>query len=198
MAEARGRRWQLLLAVMASTGASAATPAVPAALASNLPGGYTVMSAARSRPDAAHDFTFVVLASTGEQRRWGTTDAPPRPLLVFRKIGVRYRQVARNDHVVLRADEGGQCDPFEDGGLAAKGRYVTIENSVACGQHWTDYVTFRFEPATGGYVFDNRRVQSWRFNPDRRPDADALVPDGDRVERAQGRPVSLAQWRRRS
>ncbi|CAG9202720.1 hypothetical protein BVI434_180056 [Burkholderia vietnamiensis] len=39
--------------------------------------------------------------------------------------------------MVLRANDGGQCDPFEDGydGLAVKGRYFTVQNGVACGAH---------------------------------------------------------------
>jgi hypothetical protein len=99
--------------------------------------------------------------------------------------------------VILRADEGGQCDPFKEGGITAKGAFVTIENGVACGQHWSDFITFRFDRRSGGYIFDNWRRQSWKFNPDQRPDAEALVRDGDHLERAGGRVIPLARWRPR-
>ena len=177
--------------------AASASPEIPGALAPHLPRNYTVMATAEARPDATRRFIIVALAAKGEVRRWGTTNAPPRPLIIFEKLKVGYREVARNDHVVLRANEGGQCDPFEDGGITAKGAYVTIENDVACGQHWTDYVTFRFDPRSGGYIFDNHRFQSWKFNPDQRPDAEALVREIDHVERARGRVVPFARWRRR-
>ena len=191
-------RWRwLALATLAPAAALAEPPPVPVALARHLPAGFTVMAVAEAHPDPTHAFTFVALAAKTEVRKWGTTSAPPRPLIVFEKLTVGYRQVARNDQVVLRADEGGQCDPFEDGGITAKGAYVTIENSVACGQHWSDYITFRFDRRRGGYVFDNQRYQSWEFNPDHRPDAEALVRDVDHIERAKGRVIPLSRWRRR-
>jgi hypothetical protein len=64
---------------------------------------------------------------------------------------------ARNDTVVLRVNEGGQCDPFEDGydGLAVKGRYFTVRNGVACGAHWTDFITFRYDAGHRAWLFDS-------------------------------------------
>jgi hypothetical protein len=143
-----------------------------------------------------HRYRIVVLARNDEAGR--ARPSSPRPLVVLEGSGA-LRQVARNDRVVLRGDQGGQCDPFEtEGGddhMAVKGRYFTIENGVACGQHWTDYVTFRHDPAAG-FVFDNERYEAWRLNPDVRPDAEALVRDGPpHVERARpGAPVRLRDW----
>ena len=112
-----------------------------------------------------------------------------------------FQQTGRNDQVVMRADEGGQCDPFLDGGntIAVKGPYFTVENGVACGQHWTDYITFRFDDARGRYVFDNERLQSSTMNPSRDPNAEAMVTSVPEVHRGdRAKPVPFTDWRRRS
>jgi hypothetical protein len=60
--------------------------------------------------------------------------APARPLLIFeRRLPGRYALIARNDDVILRADDGGinGCDPFEGGKIVAKGRYFTVEQGAA-------------------------------------------------------------------
>jgi hypothetical protein len=192
------RWWRLLAASIAvASPISSASAPLPAAVARKLPQGYKVMATAEARPDRANVFVMVVLAAKTERRGWGKTDAPPRPLLVFKLTRTGYRQVVRNDAVVLRANEGGQCDPFENGEIAVTGLYVSIEHNVACGQHWTSIITFRFDPRVGGYVFDNVRYQSWKWNPDQRPDAEALVVDIDHVERAKGRVIPLSRWHRR-
>jgi hypothetical protein len=104
--------------------------------------------------------------------------------------------IARNDKVVLRRNEGGQCDPVEDvGALTIKGRFFTLEQGVACGQHWTDYTTFRFDPRTRSFLWRNRIYESWRMNDDARPDAEALVNDRRLVSRANiRRPVTLGNY----
>ena len=122
--------------------------------------------------------------------------SPPRPLLVYRIAGGRAALVARNDRVVLRRDEGGQCDPVEDGGgIAIKGRFVTIESGVACGQHWTHNTTFRFDGARRTFVWHSTIRESWTMNSDPSPDAEALVLDSRSVSRADPRhPISLAAY----
>lgn len=99
---------------------------------------------------------------------------------------------------MLKADEGGQCDPFLDGHapIATKGRYFTVQNGVACGQHWTDYITFRLDDRAG-FVFDNERTESWTFNPSNDPNAEALVRDGPpRVFRDRpGHITAFSMWR---
>jgi hypothetical protein len=108
--------------------------------------------------------------------------------------------VGRNDVVVLRADEGGQCDPFLDGGgtITVKGIRFTVENGVACGQHWTDLVTFRFDEASGEFVFDNERRESWSLNPSEAPGAPAMIRDGPQHVRRppRGRSIAFSRWRR--
>lgn len=186
-------------ALMLCCSAIAASVPLPSALLRQLPNGFEVIASARSNPAPARTFYFVALASRGEAKWASEERAPPRPLLLFEaRKGGRYRLAARNDRLILRADEGGinRCDPFEERKIAVKGIYVTIEQGVACGAHWTDYVTFRFDSRLSNYVFDNWRTQSWSLNPSDDPKAEALVSDGRKVVRASGRPVPLARWRR--
>ncbi|MEX6874007.1 hypothetical protein AB2D09_33980, partial [Pseudomonas aeruginosa] len=92
-------------------------------------------------------FEIVAIGRKDEEALAKSGDASARPLMIFERRSGRFFPVGRNDQVVLKADEGGQCDPFLDGDapIATKGRYFTVQNGVACGQHWTDYITFRLD-----------------------------------------------------
>ncbi|HEY3948334.1 hypothetical protein [Phenylobacterium sp.] len=199
------RGWRVAVAITATfAGGSASAAALPAEIVGQLPTGYAVLGSADATPLAGHQFYFVALGSRTEPKHTLTERraAPARPLLIF-ETGPdgRYVLVGRNDDIVLRADDGGLagngCDPFERRHIAVRGPYFTVENGVSCGAHWTDYVTFRFDPQVGGYVFDNWRAQWWRFNPSQDPDAEALIPEKPIVIRAaKGQPVSFGTWRR--
>lgn len=192
----------LLTFALLSTAASAA-PSLPAGLASQLPPGHEVVASAHvvaGRP--TRSFEIVALARKDEAGvRQRNKNAPVRPLLVFEQSGTQYISVGRNDRVVLKADEGGQCDPFldADASIAVKGRHFTVENGVACGQHWTDYITFRLDDRAGGFVFDNERREAWELNPSNDPDAEALVrAHPPRVIRdSPGHVTPFPAWRRR-
>lgn len=185
---------RLIASALLCLAPAAMAQSVPAPIARQLPAGYEVFRTADARFDGRH-FHLVALRHRDEKNR--ARPAPARPFLIFeRRPAGSYILAGRNDHVVLRADEGGQCDPFEDGGITAKGRYFTVENVVACGQHWTAFATFRFDSARNGFVFDNLRTESWSPNPSRAPDADALISSGvDLVRARPGRPVRFADWR---
>jgi hypothetical protein len=177
-----------------------ASAALPPGLSRLLPTGYKVLADARMTA-GGRSFVIVALGRADEAAlKDSTSGAPARPLMIFEAKGARYVLVARNDAVVLRADEGGQCDPFLDGDatIATKGAYFTVENGVACGQHWSDYITFRYDGHAGGFVFDNERAESWHMNPSNDPDAEPLVRDGpQRVRRAPaGRVVTFREWQR--
>lgn len=189
--------------LFASLGAAYATKAlgeVPAGIVRQVPPGYVVLGNAAAS-FGSHAFHIVALGKLGED----TPPSPPhpaaaRPLLLFeRRPDGSFRQAGRNDAVVMRADDGGQCDPFLDGGgtIAVKDRYFTVENGVACGQHWTDYITFRFDDALGRYVFDNEKSESWTMNLDRRPSAEIMVRDPPRkIKRGdKAHPVPFERWR---
>ncbi len=186
----------------AADAASAAD--LPAEVTRQLPAGYAVLASTRAAVDGGHLFYAVALASTREQTNASKAAdrAPARPLLIFeRRPNGGYGLAGRNDAIVMRADDAGLagngCDPFEDGHIVAKGPYLTVENGVSCGAHWTDYVTFRFDPQLRGYAFDNWRFQSWKLNPSNAADADALVLDTSRVVRApKGGKTPFATWRR--
>ncbi|WP_175883792.1 hypothetical protein [Burkholderia sp. BCC0044] len=180
----------LLLPLLAVLSFSAHADGLPKSIAAQLPPGYELLSEYPG-PDldnGRHSFLVVV------HRAVDTRDQPsPRPLLIYEEQADHtYRLAARNDQVVLRANDGGQCDPFEFAvdGLAVKGLYFTVQNSVACGQHWTDYITFRYDPRTRGWLFSNQIVTE-SFPLDDKPDHVT-------VTRADAhRPVSFGQWQRK-
>jgi hypothetical protein len=188
----------VILAAMSATAPAVAADAVaPAGVAGQLPSGYGVIATARvTAGNPVRSFEIVALARKDEGQSRG---APARPLLVFEQRDGRFTPAGRNDHVVMKADEGGQCDPFLDGGatIAVKGRYFTIENGVACGQHWTDYITFRLDNRVGGFVFDNERQEAWELNPNADPNADALVRAGPprTIRDRPGQVTPFADWR---
>lgn len=128
-----------------------------------LPEGYVpaVSKAVDFNGDKIQD-RIVVATKVGE---YDASPAPERWVLVFKGIkgGSRfYQEVARNSSVAYRADEGSQCSPSFDGeGLAVKGKFFTVENSVACGHHWTDFITFRYDAAQDDFLFHKRITEIW-------------------------------------
>lgn len=190
------------LRLLAPLGMMAAWPAQAAMLDIRplYPAHYHELSSAEVGPPSAKThFHVVALARDDQGGPFDEAPAAARPLLIFKVVGDHARLVARNDHVVLRADEGGQCDPFTDADrpIAAKGRYFTVENGVACGNHWTDYITFRFDDRSGEFVFDNERSENWVFNKSDDPNAEALARDGPQTVRRPkpGRSVTFSDWR---
>lgn len=98
--------------------------------------------------------------------------------------------------VVSRINEGGQCDPFEDGGLAIAKGFFTVEHEVACGKHWTSYITFRYVPKLKDWIFHKRTSENFVFNSSKDPEADALVSEGVRVVKANPMsPLLFEQYR---
>ena len=175
-------------------------PVVPPGVARQLPVGYEVLSSVRmtiAQPNRI--LQIIAIGRRGESSISPVQNAHARPLLIFEWRANTFVLVGRNDAVILQADEGGQCDPFLDreGTIAVKGRFFTVENGVACGQHWTDFVTFRLD-GRAGFVFDNERSESWSLNSSNDPDAEALVRDGPQeVRRSRpGRVIPFALWRR--
>ncbi|KEZ99396.1 hypothetical protein A11M_0101295 [Xanthomonas vasicola pv. vasculorum NCPPB 895] len=39
-----------------------------------------------------------------------------------------------------------------------------MQNGVACGQHWTDYITFRYDRSRRAFVFHKRVIEAWEMN----------------------------------
>ncbi|WP_175838883.1 hypothetical protein [Burkholderia anthina] len=184
-----------LVALVAVWGCHAhAAPPLPPSVAAQLPAGYQpfVAQPGPALADGRHSLLVVV------HRAVDTREQPsPRPVLIYEEQADHtYRLAARNDSAVLHANDALQCDPFDpedaaDGGIAVKGRYFTVQNDVACGQHWSDYVTFRYDPRTHGWVFASQiYTESFPLEPDK--------PDFVSSVRADAhRPVSFSQWRRK-
>jgi hypothetical protein len=181
--------------------ASAATP-LPDAARALLPPAHHVLSYAEGDFDHDGHRDYVIAAGVDDETQRTANDSdgagPARPLLVVFGDGQgRFHLVARNDAVVMHADRGYQCDPFTDSGdgLAVSGTFFTVQNQIACGQHWTDYITFRYDRSAGEFRFHKRIAQDWQANPDRAEDAEALVLASDHVTRADpARPISLQAW----
>lgn len=169
---------------------------LPADLLRQLPAGYLPLESLRADLDGDGRADYLVaLQQRGEAER---TPAPARPLLIFvQQADGHYRLAARNDRVVFKRDEGGQCDPFTDSDdpFAAKGRYFTVQNGVSCGAHWTDFISFRYVPERKTWLFHKRIRQSWQLNDDPSPDADALRKTADKVDAADPKhPVAFAEY----
>jgi hypothetical protein len=122
---------------------------------------------------------LVALSINEEELRYRRSgEAALRPLLIFvQQPGGAFALVKRNDHVVFTIDAGGQCDPFDfaDEGLFVKNRYFTVQNAVACGEHWTDFITFRYDAKLRDWVFHRRIFESSVFNTGEDADGEALV-----------------------
>ncbi|AFQ51495.1 hypothetical protein GEM_5109 [Burkholderia cepacia GG4] len=168
---------------------------MPPSVAAQLPAGYQRFLAQQGPAlgNGRHSLLVVVHRATTDTRE----QPSPRPLLIFEEQADHsYRLTARNDGVVMRANDALQCDPFDpeaaaDGGIAVTGHYFTVQNDVACGQHWSDYVTFRYDPRTQTWVFSSDiYTESFPLDPDK--------PDVVSAVRADARkPVSFSEWTRK-
>ena len=174
--------------------------ALPKDVARQIPAGYAVMTSKSSdfNGDGKVDYVVVVSNQNEATLLAHGSPAPKRPLLVFiQGEGGRFSLESRNDEIVFAADAGGQCDPFMDDaeGLAAKGSFFTVQNAVACGEHWTDFITFRYSTELRHFVFHKRVFESMIFNSSGEPGADALIPGKRSVTNANKlKPILLGSY----
>lgn len=178
-----------------------ADEALPAAILNQLPPGHEILASARGRlDDDGLDDYLIALGAPGENEavRQGRA-APPRPLLIFtQRPEGGFRLARRNDQVVMRADQGGQCDPFLDSDerLVINKHYFTVQNSVACGQHWQWFVTFHYDRGHREWLFHKAVFESWVLNSSGQPDAEALIPGHGRIHTARTNPaLPFAKYR---
>ncbi|MCC4635177.1 hypothetical protein LL970_18785 [Xanthomonas dyei pv. eucalypti] len=177
--------------------AGAAT--LPAGAAKLVPAGQSVIAVASTdlTGDGRQDYVVALRAATEDATRSGERAAPARTLLVLVATASGFVEAARNTRVIFKADEGGQCDPFLDGeqGLVTKGAYFTVQNGVACGQHWTDYITFRYDRTRRAFLFHKRVIEAWELNTDDTPDADALrLSEHKEINADPRKPVLLSDY----
>ena len=189
------------LATLSALSAPCVAVELPNGVLRLLPDGYSLMTYAPGdlNKDGREDYVVALRGNTEDDTVKSGQPAPKRPLFVFlQNDSGTYATFSRNDDVVLAADQGGQCDPFPDGeeGIVVKASYFTVQNSVACGHHWTDYITFRFAPEHGGIVFHKRIIENWIMNPTPSASSDALVLEKRRVFSAKkDKPVHLEKYR---
>ena len=125
----------------------------------------------------------------------------PRTLLVFMQIkNGSYQLIAKNDEVVFAADDGGiGGDPFDysDGhGITAKGRYFTVENAVAGGIHWTDFITFKYNSSLKNFQFHLRVLEDSQLNSSTDQNADALVVTSHKeIKGNANKPLLLSEYK---
>lgn len=127
-------KYSFLLVLFAMGVARAAE--LPLNILKLIPTGFEVLSYAVGQltDDNRQDYLVVIHHPVDTMQQPST-----RPLLIFtQNIDGTFRLAARNDDVVMEANEGGQCDPFTDSGdsgLAIKDHYFTVQNGLACGDH---------------------------------------------------------------
>lgn len=179
-----------IAAALGSASVCHAEVELPKGIQAQLPAGYEVMASAVGPQLGNGRQSFLVVAHHPVDTM---ANPSPRPLLIFEaQEHGDLKLTARNDAVVLRADQGGQCDPFdedEDGdGLAVKGLYFTVQNAVACGAHWSDFVTFRYDGKAGTWVFQSEIVTT-SFPLEGTPDKTSVT----RADKAK--PVPFVDWK---
>lgn len=139
---------------------------LPRDIIKQIPSGHVVMTFASSDFNGDGKVDYVVVARVKREDEILSSlrgPAPNRPLLVFiQDEAGKFILKSRNDEVVFNGRMALQCDPFKDqGGLVAKGPFFTVEHTVACGQHWTDFITFRYSSKLRNFIFHKRVSESW-------------------------------------
>ncbi len=189
----------LLYAMLLVASGFSLAQSLPMNILKQIPGNYTVLAYEGGLLNADKLVDFIVVLHKPNEESRGNNVSPPRPLLIFiHNTDNSFKLAKRNDHLVFKFDEGGQCDPFTDSdeGLAISKRYFTVQHSVACGQHWTDYITFRFAPELQDWVFHKRISESWVLNTSTGPNADALILGGREMISAKGKaPILFEKYR---
>lgn len=72
--------------------------------------------------------------------------------------------------------------------LLIRHRYFTVQNAVACGQHWSYYITFHYDARRNNWLF--HRLGGTMWNPK------TMTEDPFEPTRADRRhPVTFAAWR---
>lgn len=194
-----GIQKSLFLALFLSSPAFSAQ--LPVAIEKQLPQGFSTLffQTGDLNDDGLSDYIVVAYKKDEKQIDESGGDTPGRPLLIFvqRKDG-KYILAARNDDVVSPIDSGGPCDQILDSGedaVAVKGTYLTIQNGVACGQHWTDYITFKYVKSLNNWIFHRRIFEEWVMNKSHKPNADVLVRRSRSVKSADSsKPILLSNY----
>lgn len=172
---------------------------LPEAIAAQLPNAHEaiLVEIGDFNEDGAPDYLVVAGAKSEKQKVSSGDSAQKRWLLAFIQTSPgRFTLSGKNSEIAFAADHEMQCDPLLDsGGVATKGSNFTVENSEACGAHWTDYITFKYDKRRNRFVFHKRIFEGWVLNSSTKPDAPALVRRNRVVTTAdQNKPVFLDDY----
>jgi hypothetical protein len=166
----------LTMAAVAACSYAKDDESLPTVIQSSMPVGYKAASFVPSdfNGDGLNDFVVIATSVKEITDQSSLRDNSPKRwvLVYFGKVDgneLKYELVGQNDTVAFPANGGGlagPCDPvFDQGdGLAAKGAYFTVENQVACGAHWTNYITFKYSSIAKTMVFENEIFESSGFD----------------------------------
>lgn len=135
---------------------------LPREIAKQIPKDYSVIVYATGDFDKNQldDYIVATASNSEDATQQDVIITPPRILLVFmQKEKGKYVLTDKNKHVIYPMDAGGQCDPFIDNGIGngitVKPPFFTVENGVACGNHWTHYITFKYSKTHQAFVLHN-------------------------------------------
>jgi len=189
----------LTFAISAIAISSAFADSLPRAITQQLPSGYEVIKsqAGDFNQDELPDYIVIAGDKREKQLAESGEPAPKRWLLAFIQASAgTFKLVGKNQEVAFAADQAMQCDPLLDsGGITTKGLYFTVENSTACGEHWTDYITFKYDKEHGKFLFHKRITEAWKLNSSEEPGADALVRSQRHVTSARAnKPIVLNDY----
>ncbi len=175
--------------VLLLTASNAHAESLPKDILTQLPKGYEVMTflVGELNDDKLTDYLVVAHKQNEEAVFRKSGESSARPLYIFiQNQNKTFALTKKNNDAVFAIDQGGQCDPFMDGenGLALKNHYFTVQNGVACGSHWNDFITFKYDTKLKDWRFHKRVIESWHLNTSDNPNADALVADKPKITKA--------------
>ena len=185
----RSKLLSILLPLFGLSTCVSAQTDTPKDITTQIPDNYSILSIKNGylNDDKLQD--YLVALKRNDENLWEhqyETEAPNRPVLIFvqNKEG-HFVLTKRNDHLILKINDGGQCDPFEgsEEGFVIKNHHFTVQNSVACGNHWTDFITFRYSKKLNDWVFEKQIFEEWVMNPNYKPNADALILGAHNIRR---------------
>jgi len=158
---------------------------VPEVLKAFIPKNYSAIniSSGDVNLDGLTDKILVLRKNTEETTsNYNESKPDKRPLLLL--LGQphnSYKLISINDNAAYCIDCGGVFgDPFT--GTTIKNGYFSIEHGIAGGKHWEQVITFKYNRSKKNWFLYKDHYISYKLNESNEPDAEALVPDVDKMK----------------
>ena len=158
---------------------------IPEVLKAFIPNNYSAIniSSGDVNLDGLTDKILVLRKNTEETTsNYNESKPDKRPLLLL--LGQphnSYKLIYRNDNAAYCIDCGGVFgDPFT--GTTIKNGYFSIEHGIAGGKHWEQVITFKYNRSKKNWFLYKDHYISYKLNESNEPDAEALVPDVDKMK----------------